>query len=351
MMNIPVYGRCIRETGMPTSGIVYVAIGLILTFAVTSALSSAATEGIARFLGLRAEFLLRGLHELLDAGRVSADLSRRDVNYETLRNILYDEPAADSDSLPTSLTSALLASPILHNLTRADVRLTLRPAHVPGGLPKLNASPKPPWRQYRRLPTYIPPTSFAEAVIDLMVPDAAGHTTMAVIQRNVNRLPASQVSFRSSMQALVKNAGDDTAVFSTSVERWFNNQMDRVSREYKRHVTKIAVAIGAVLVVLFNVNAIAIGRSLYSGNAGSTAVSSVAAKSPAELPIGWVTVTDCTEPAARCNWLDQRGIFSRHGGSGWEAALFLLGFLLTIVALIPGARFWYGLLTKLGLGL
>jgi hypothetical protein len=334
---------------MPTSGITYLAIGLILTFAITSALSSAATEGIARFLGLRAEFLLRGLHELLDAGSVSADLSRRDVNYEALRKILFTS-AADSDSLPTSLTSALLASPILRNLTRADVRLTLSPARVPGGLPKLNASPKPPWRQYRRLPTYIPPTSFAEAIIDLMVPDAAGQTTMAMIQANVDRLPYDS-QFRSSMQALVKNARSDTAVFSTSVERWFDNQMDRVSREYKRHVTKIAVAIGAVIVVLFNVNTITIGRSLYSGNAGSTAVSSVAAKSPAELPIGWATVTDCTEPTARCNWLDQRGAFSRHGGSGWEAALFLLGFLLTVVALIPGARFWYGLLTKLGLGL
>ena len=44
------------------------------------------------------------------------------------------------------------------------------------------------------------------------------------------------------------------------------------------------------------------------------------------------------ESNARCNWLDQRGIFSRHGNSGWQLALVLIGFLIMIVALVPGAR-------------
>lgn len=51
---------------------------------------------------------------------------------------------------------------------------------------------------------------------------------------------------------------------------------------------------------------------------------------------------------ARCNWLDQRGIFSRHGDYGWQLVLVLVGFLIMIIALVPGARFWFGLLSKLG---
>ena len=74
----------------------------------------------------------------------------------------------------------------------------------------------------------------------------------------------------------------------------------------------------------------------------------LSAATQAGLPIGWATIRDCTGPGAPCNWLDQRGVFSRHGGSGWQAALVLIGFLLTIVALVPGARFWFGLLSKLG---
>src|SRR6202453_2436150 len=74
----------------------------------------------------------------------------------------------------------------------------------------------------------------------------------------------------------------------------------------------------------------------------------LSAATPAALPIGWGTVRDCAEPGARCNWLDQRGIFSRHGNSGWQLVLVLAGFLIIIIALIPGAQFWFGLLSKLG---
>jgi hypothetical protein len=51
---------------------------------------------------------------------------------------------------------------------------------------------------------------------------------------------------------------------------------------------------------------------------------------------------------ARCNWLDQRGIFSPHGSSGRELVLVLAGFLISIIAMVPGAQFWFGLLSKVG---
>jgi hypothetical protein len=65
------------------------------------------------------------------------------------------------------------------------------------------------------------------------------------------------------------------------------------------------------------------------------------------LPVGWTTVPDCFTPYARCNWLDQHGIFSRHGSSGWQLVLYLIGLALTVLALLPGARFWFNLLTRL----
>lgn len=54
--------------------------------------------------------------------------------------------------------------------------------------------------------------------------------------------------------------------------------MDRVSGWYKRHVAKITLVVGAILVVLLNINALTIGRTLYTESAVSTAVSMVAAK-------------------------------------------------------------------------
>jgi len=217
--------------------------------------------------------------------------------------------------------------------------------------------------------TTLPP--IADAVIDLVVPDAAGQTTMTTIQQNVGALPDSMSPFKPSLQALAKGAGDDVGRFRTAVEHWYDDHMDRVSGWYKRHVAKVTLVVGAVLVVLLNINALTIGRTLYTESGVSTAVATVAAKGTncsadqtqaclenlqaqlsgavtAGLPIGWGAVRDCTESAARCNWLDQRGIFSRHGDSGWQFLLVLIGFLIMVVAIVPGARFWFGLLSKLG---
>jgi hypothetical protein len=250
--------------------------------------------------------------------------------------------------------------------------MTINREAGPAGQPGETAQAGGLWSQRRSLPSYISSRSFAEAVVDLLVPDAAGHTTMTIIQQNVNALPASMLPFQSSLQALVKNAGHDVSQFRTGVEHWYDDHMDRVSGWYKRYVAKITLAVGAILIVLLNINALTIGRTLYTENAVSMAISTVAAKgtncsasqtqqaclanlqaqlsaaAAAGLPIGWGTVRDCTEPGARCNWLDQRGIFSRHGDSGWQLVLVLIGFLIMIISLVPGAQFWFGLLTKLG---
>src|SRR6266542_1731559 len=240
------------------------------------------------------------------------------------------------------------------------------------------------WRNQRQLPSYLSARSFAEAVVDLVAPDSAGVTTMGMVQRSVDALPDSMSVFKPSLQALVKNANGDIRRFRASVEHWYDDHMDRVSGWYKRRVAKITLLVGAILVLLLNVNALTIGRTLYADSAVRAAVSNVAARSTscpapagtaaagtaaaghaqetcladiqarlsaaaqAGLPIGWGTVRDCVLPDAQCNWLDQRGILSRHGSSGWQLALVLIGFLITITSLVPGARFWFGLLAKLG---
>ena len=359
---------------VPASGIIDLAIGLAFVFGVTAALSSAATELIARFFGLRGAYLLTGLRELVDGGEVTTDLGQAEAAYRDVQTMAWR--TGDPAERP-SMTSALLGGPILGSQGMAgrvsSRKLRLTPAGKPGRLATMTANRQygSMWSQRRSLPSYIPAKSFADAVIDLVVPDAGGRTTMGVIQQNVaTLLPDSPL--RQSLLALVKNAGDDVSQFRVAVEGWYDDHMDRVSGWYKRRVAKITVAVGAVLVLLLNINALTIGRTLYTQSTVSAAVSAVAAKSTgcparqapqdclaqvqgqlsaavtAGLPIGWGTVRDCTEPKARCNWLDQRGIFSRHGGSGWQLVLVLIGFLIMVTALVPGAQFWFGLLIKIG---
>ena len=56
--------------------------------------------------------------------------------------------------------------------------------------------------------------------------------------------------------------------------------MDRVSGWYKRHVAKITLVVGAILVLLLNINTLTIGRTLYTDSIVSSAVSTAAAKAP-----------------------------------------------------------------------
>jgi hypothetical protein len=396
---------------VPSSGIIDLVIGLIFVFGVTAALSSAFTELIARLLGLRGAYLLTGLRELVDGGKVTTDLSQAKNTYDEMQKMVRGGPAPEAAVAPEaamapdaamaaaapaqvpSVTGALLGSPILSSQGMAGQitsrALILEPAAKDGRLPKIstpesNGEPRWPrwprwlrwlprlralWSERRSLPSYISAKSFTEAAIDLVVPDAAGQTEMDVIQANVKALPESP--FSQSLQTLAKNAGDDISQFRTGIERWYDDHMDRVSGWYKRRVAKITLAVGALLVVLLNINALTIGRTLYTESTVSTAMSTVAAKgascagktpqdclaqlqgqlsaaTTAGLPIGWGTVRDCTEPGARCNWWDQRGIFSRHGDSGWQLVLVLIGFLIMVIALVPGAQFWFGLLSKIG---
>src|SRR5215471_17179197 len=74
--------------GMLGSGIIEVAIGLAFAFGVTAALSSVFTELIARFLGLRGEYLLRGLRELLDGADGQTALSDAIRNYEEMKGLV-----------------------------------------------------------------------------------------------------------------------------------------------------------------------------------------------------------------------------------------------------------------------
>jgi hypothetical protein len=364
---------------MLSSPIIDLAIGLVFVFGVTAALSSVFTELIARFLGLRGAYLLGGLRELLDGTGSRTALNDAIGNYDEMKALVKGPvPATGGGAAPPatkSATGALLGSPILRSqgmigqISSRD--LTLQPGKAGRPFRITTGTWKPPWRACRSLPSYISATSFSAAIIDLLVPNAAGQTTMAQVQDGINKLPEWMPTLKESLQTLAANAGEDIDLFRTSVENWYDDHMSRVSGWYKRHVAKITIVVGTILILLLNINTLTIGRTLWNSSVVRTAVSTVAANTTscqnqsqrdclaglqkqlsdaaqAGLPIGWGTVPDCAVPKTSCNWLDQRGILSRHGGSGWEIVLVLIGFLITIVALTPGARFWFDILGKLG---
>jgi hypothetical protein len=388
------------------SGIVDLAIGMAFIFGATAGLASVITELVARFLGLRGAFLLAGLRELLDSDGTSVVLRNAQADFASARTMVTGvagpagdpaaDPAADGAAdtpAGPSATGAVLGSPILSsqgmtgNISSRQLTVTgmkvkaTNPGATNGAAASAAGSGEPAAPQKkagwlrtlsmrRSLPSYISSRSFADAVLGLVIPDASGQTNMGEIQASIGRLPASMGSMKASLQSLVMNAGGDVTKFRTSVEHWYDDHMDRVSGWYKRRTAWITLGAGVILVLLLNINAVTIGRALYSDSAARTAVSTVAtqgnpcpaaagnrqdclskvekqvsAAAQAGLPLGWGVVSACS--AQKCGWLEQHGITTPGDGSPWQVILALIGFLATIVALTPGAQFWFGLVVKL----
>ena len=376
-----------------------------------------ATELISRFLGLRGAYLLGGLRELLDSEQVGTDLTRAKKDYDAWKNIVTRTSTEDTEEKPQSATTvekpqsatgAVLGSPILRSqgmvgdITsrkllvqaskpgRPSVRNTETKKHVPRSN-RRSPQKRAPLSDLRSLPAYISPTAFADAVIDLLVPKptpqttpagqttATGQTTLDTVRQSLQKIMSQDptpaymaplMPLMTSVNTLVTTAEDDITSVRTSIENWYNDHMDRVSGWYKRHVAWFTIIAGAILVILLNINAITIGRALYSNSVIGSAVATAAGNHPpcttadstclgrlqtdlatvaqAGLPIGWATVAACAGARPACNWWQARGITGTTGNSAWQILLVVVGFLITIVALTPGARFWFDLLGKLG---
>ncbi|HEY8788947.1 MAG TPA: hypothetical protein VIM10_07440 [Actinopolymorphaceae bacterium] len=388
----------VRGYQVPDSLVVDVALGLVFTFAALAALTSALTETISRFLGLRGDYLLRGLRALIDGQDKPAPLTTSaqptDMRPVKLWGTLGGEAASNK----------MTASPIGSGASRAEAAPLQPPSTTGADGAKTDGPPEEAATQpasglflcnallgsqglknlvpqqgarltramKRELPSYISSRSFASTVLAMIAPDASGTTTMAQLSAEIGKLPDGVL--RKSLQSLAAGSGGDVNRFRESVEAWYDDHMARVSGWYKRHVRWISIVIGAVLVIGANVSAIGLSRSLYSDQAvretvvtQAVASSNCSSKSAATcideardaigklhaggLPVGWGTVAACQAKDSSCSWLQRYGLTSTSGNAVHKvlsSLLLVLGWALTAFALTPGARFWFDILSKLG---
>ena len=325
------------------------AIGLVFVFATFAVVVSLVTEMVSRFMGLRGEYLLRGLRTLLDS----------DHTFELKWRDLFKRTPGEPDAGPTPAISQLLALDYIKS------------AADKGEMPPNAGNARLINKQRRQLPSYLSGRSFARAIIDLTVPNASGQTTVDDIAANLNNLPDSPV--KSYLAALAKTVGTDVDKIRQGLAEYYDDHMARVSGWYKRHVRWVSLFLGALLVLAFNVNAVQITRSLYTDQTLRESVvtraveaadcgtqdpkdcldkvrAEIANARDAGLPIGWAG-SDVTCDSGPCPWLEGHGL-ANPTDSGWADVLFfllvLVGWSIMVLALLPGARFWFDLLAKMG---
>jgi hypothetical protein len=146
---------------------------------------------------------------------------------------------------------------------------------------------------------------------------------------------------KKAMQSLWVEAHRDAKAFRTEAETWFDQAMQRLSGWYKRRTQVWLWGLGLVFAVLFDVDAIRIGNTLWQDQTLRQLVVDQAALS---------TPASGVDPAAAAHQLSALGL--PLGWDGWPSGFTnwfstLLGLVLTSAAVSLGAPFWFDSLSKL----
>jgi hypothetical protein len=302
------------------SEMIDIVISLIFVYLLLSLICSALRESIETWLKQRAVYLERGIRELL-----------HDRTGEGLVKMLYTHP----------LIYSLYQGEYKPDETKAGKFLPAR----------------------SNLPTYIPPRSFAMALLDIAAhgpvstdPGAVQpqpQPTLSGIRDAVAKMDNPYVG-RALLSAIDSAQGQfDQAV--ANIEAWYDSTMERVSGWYKRQTQIILFCVGLIVTILLNVNTITIAQALAQDDtlrevvvAQAQALAHESGSTPQNadfgqayerlnqlsLPIGWSTGWPGAQQEPR-------------GAGLWNYVFVpILGWLMTAFAISFGAPFWFDLLNK-----
>jgi len=289
-----------------------IAIGLILVYLVLSFICSSAAEGIETVLKNRSRLLERGIRALL-----------QDEEDGTISHMIYNHP-------------------------------------IISGLYRGTYAPSKSMLAGRNLPSYIPATNFALALLDVIIPTTADVPGGAagMLGRTPADLPATELAgrlraaaanfpaprLRPALLALIDASGSDLDQLRTAIETWYNSTMDRVSGWYKRRAQIAIFIVGLAITASLNVDTLEIVNHLASDPAirsSLVATSQEYAKNSTAQPDDRVAknVEKLRELGLPIGW---------HGApSGYHWFLKIAGILASALAATLGAPFWFDLLNRI----
>lgn len=284
------------------------AIGMLSLFLVASLLVTALQEALAQLLDLRARTLRAAIGNMLDGNAAGANT-----------NAFFD-----------------------HALIRS---LNTRKAELG--------------------PSYIPRGVFVEVLRQIMTTQTAAKSFLDAARA----LPADDSRLHAILKGLADDATATAAQFEKAVGDWFDASMERVSGFYKRNAQLLAFFLGLMVAMTANLNAVAVGGFLADNAVArgviAQTVSAHIQKQPQldllkqedrhnliaamadigarqALPIGWQSFPS----NANATWLDIVRHYASQVVSNGLGQGALIGWLVTALATMLGAAFWFDLLKR-----
>lgn len=302
-----------------------IAIGLFFIYALYSLLVTTITELVASWINLRGNILRNGLIRMLD----------NDTPQEAVIPVNNDniEPASSNKYLDENLSQAFLDKPEIKYLGKRTRKGN------------------------NRFPSYLKPKTFAITLLDTIGYVYSNDIDLSAIKEKLN--PKNET--HKMIINLIDRADNNINQFKANAEEWYNETMERVSGWYKRRIQLITFLAGILIAFILNINTIEISKIL--GNDEKARLAMVEAAS------GYVKNLDETNPdVADKKSIDElnrdikdliqesknvksvmnvpRPGFGKHQNevSWWS---YIIGCMVTAVALSLGSPFWFDLLNKL----
>lgn len=217
------------------------------------------------------------------------------------------------------------------------------------------------------LPSYIPGTNFASALMDMVMqgklagtPPTDATTKLDALNLRKAAEKISDEKIRSVMLGAIDLAGDDLDKVRANLIQWFDGSMDRVSGWYKRQTQRFLFVLGLGLAALLNVDAIFIAQQLQQNDTLRKAILVQAERVVEAAPSAAQGSQRQTPPYENLSYDELKGRLKDAGFPvGWPARQFdddkrewhtplsmPLGWLITALATMLGAPFWFDVLNK-----
>lgn len=317
-----------------------VVTGLVLMYLVLSLFCTTINELITTAVALRARTLKKTLQKLIDDPK--------------LKQMFYDHGLIDGTKVAVS----------------GGNRSTTPPPAVLASAPAA-AAPEPakdPWWRAGH-PSYFSGQTVASAIVGSLTNYLASGRPIPVtatfedIEKAVQALPLDS-NIRDAMTACLADANNNVDEFRKRVAAWFDDSMSRLSGSYTRNLQIISFVVGLALAVGFNANTLRVADKLWNDHALGEVITQTAGKFSASADPAKEAIAlhpDCKSPDKDNNVSQSIATMCALDESlrpfpiGWNHAPYadcealawaVLGWLITAVALMKGAPFWFDLLQK-----
>ena len=230
-----------------------VAIGMAFVYLLLSLIASVVQEALSTFMQLRAANLERALRSLFSGDSIGPgmDLVERIYDHGLVRG-LFRDPSRDLKGVAGVRYAADRLRLWLREKIGINVEKKMDPAIISNPL---------------LLPNYIPPSVFAQALIDVLNKEKlSGSDAMASITQALrdHHWNFADNKATEALYSLALRSDGKLPRFQQELENWYNSAMDRASGWYKRYTQSTLLVIGLILACVFNVDTVHVATTLWS---------------------------------------------------------------------------------------